>query len=100
MLYDLSNLYAEVMWDLDKIGLIKGNEKLEQIYTYAEEAHAIIYFLDSKFNQQFSAPTGSVVFDHTKDKSEIYGKIEFYGANGCKGNQIWSCIKSNNDNRR
>ncbi|ARB93915.1 hypothetical protein [Legionella longbeachae] len=74
MLYDLSNLYAEVMWDLDKIGLIKGNEKLEQIYTYAEEAHAIIYFLDSKFNQQFSAPTGSVVFDHTKDKSEIYGK--------------------------
>jgi hypothetical protein len=73
ILYDLAILNA-TLETCDKLGLIQGNERLEQLYRQTQPAATIVSHLDNTFNQAFTMPTGAVVFDDTYKKSEIYGK--------------------------
>ncbi|CDZ76975.1 hypothetical protein BN59_01254 [Legionella massiliensis] len=73
MLYDLANLNA-ILEQYNTLGLIEGNDRLEALYQTTQRAATMVRHLDNTFDQQFRAPVGSVVFDRTKSKSEIYGK--------------------------
>ncbi|HAT8266802.1 TPA: hypothetical protein JBA93_13550 [Legionella pneumophila subsp. pneumophila] len=73
ILHDLATL-NKTLEQYDKQGLIAGNEKLEKLYTQTQRAAAMVSHLDQTFNKNFTMPTGSVVFDDTHKKSEIYGK--------------------------
>lgn len=55
-------------------GLIKGNAELEKLYNQTQRAATMISHYDETFNQEFRMPAGTVVFDNTHNKSQIYGK--------------------------
>lgn len=73
MLYDLANL-NNIMENFKKLGLIKGNKKLEKLYKQQQYAAAMVSHLDKTFDQSFQMPAGSVVLDNTQKKSAIYAK--------------------------
>ncbi|ARB93741.1 hypothetical protein [Legionella longbeachae] len=73
ILYDLANLNTTLL-AFNQSGLIEGNEQLEKLFTQTQRAAEIISHLDNTFNQTFTMPSGSVVFDDTYKKSTIYGK--------------------------
>lgn len=73
ILYDLGNLNA-TMEKLNNMDLIRENKTLETLSEHAAHAAEICSHLDQTFNAKFKLPTGSVVFDDTYKKSEIYGK--------------------------
>lgn len=73
MLHDLAFLNG-TLEEYNKKGLIAGNEKLEKLYLQTQRAAKIVSHLDKTFDQNFTMPTGAVVFEDTKKKSQVYGK--------------------------
>lgn len=59
---------------LNKKAILAHDPELQKLYEQIIQADKMVRYLDKDFKEKFRFPPGSIIFDHTAKKAEVYDK--------------------------